>query len=166
MSDSNFFSDDPEYVQYKDNAKINHLPVDYGIPVFGYTLSYVQRPYEVIDKNRKKYGDIILTFMTFHKFFMALGSEYIKQLTLYRDKVFSSRMGYLASLKHFFEGGLLMRDFDAHKFHRRIIQTAFKMAAMRNYVDTMHPFIDNQLDDWGGSCYALRVFFCRCSRFS
>lgn len=150
MSESNFFSDEPEYVQYKDNTNINHLPGDYGIPVLGYTLSYVQRPYEVIDKNRKKYGDIFRTSMTFQKFVMALGPEYIKQLTLDRDKVFSSRMGYHAPLKHFFEGGLLMRDFDAHKFHRRIMQTAFKTAAMRNYVDTMHPVIDKQLDDWGG----------------
>ena len=150
MSESNFFSDDPEYVRYKDNTNINHLPGDYGIPVLGYTLSYVQRPFQVIDQNRKKYGDIFRTSMTFQKFVMALGPEYIKQLTLDRDKVFSSRMGYHAPLKHFFEGGLLMRDFDAHKFHRRIMQTAFKTAAMRNYVDTMHPVIDKQLDDWGG----------------
>lgn len=149
MNESSFFNEDPEYVKYKDNTRLKHIPGDYGLPFIGYTLDYVQRPFELIDTKRKQYGDVFRLSMTFQKVVMALGPEYIKQLTLDSDKVFSSRMGYHAPLKHFFEGGLLMRDFAAHKFHRRIMQAAFKTEAMRNYVDTMHPVIDAQLDAWG-----------------
>ena len=53
-------------------------------------------------------------------------------------------MGYNTPLGDFFAGGLLMRDFDEHKFHRRIMQTAFKIDAMRSYVDLMHPIIDRE----------------------
>lgn len=148
MNESTFYSEDPEYVKYKDNTRLNHIPGDYGKPLIGYTFSYVQRPFDLMDDLRGKYGDVFRTSMTFQKFVVALGPEYIKQLTLDSDKVFSSRMGYHAPLKHFFEGGLLMRDFAAHKFHRRIMQAAFKTDAMRNYVDTMHPVIDSQLDSW------------------
>jgi cytochrome P450 len=80
---------------------------------------------------------------------VALGPEYIQQLMLDSDKVFSARMGYDAPLGDFFAGGLLMRDFDEHKFHRRIMQTAFKIDAMRTYVAQMHPIIDDQLGQWG-----------------
>jgi len=148
MNESTFYSEDPEYVKYKDNTRLKHIPGDYGKPLIGYTFSYVQQPFDLMQNLRGKYGDVFRTSMTFQKFVVALGPEYIKQLTLDSDKVFSSRMGYHAPLKHFFEGGLLMRDFAAHKFHRRIMQAAFKTDAMRNYVDTMHPVIDSQLDSW------------------
>ena len=149
MNESTFFSEDPAYVKYKDNTRIKHIPGDYGKPLIGYTFEFVQNPFAVMDSLRQQHGDVFRLSMTFQKIVMGLGPEYIKQLTLDSDKVFSSRMGYHAPLKHFFEGGLLMRDFAAHKFHRRIMQTAFKTDAMRGYVDTMHPVIDAQLDSWG-----------------
>jgi cytochrome P450 len=65
-----------------------------------------------------------------------------------RDQSFSARMGYDAPLGDFFAGGLLVRDFAEHKFHRRIMQTAFKTDAMRTYVEKMHPIIDEQVDAW------------------
>lgn len=149
MSESTFFSEDPEYVQFKDNTNLEHIPGDYGMPLLGYTLDFVQRPYDLMAEMRAQYGDVFRFSSTFQKFVICLGPEYIKQLTLDTDKVFSSRMGYEAPLKHFFEGGLLMRDFAAHKFHRRIMQTAFKTDAMRHYVEAMHPIIDRALDQWG-----------------
>lgn len=150
MSESTFFSEDPEYVQYRDNTDLGHIPGDYGPPLLGYTIDYVQRPYELVAEKRQQYGDVFKFSSTFQKFVIACGPEYVKQLTLDTDKVFSSRMGYEPPLKHFFEGGLLMRDFAAHKFHRRIMQTAFKTSAMRNYVDDMHPLIDKALGEWAG----------------
>lgn len=149
MSESTFFSEDPEYVKHKDNTQLDHIPGDYGMPLLGDTFGFVQRPFEIMDEKRKKYGDVFKMSSTFQKIVIACGPDYVKQLTLDTDKVFSSRMGYEAPLKHFFEGGLLMRDFAAHKFHRRIMQTAFKTDAMRNYVDSMHPLIDRAMDDWG-----------------
>lgn len=148
MSESTFYSEDPEYVAYPDNTDIMHIPGDYGMPLLGHTFRYVQEPFELLDEMRGKYGDVFRTSMTFQKFVVALGPEFIKQITLDTDKAFSSRMGYHAPLQHFFEGGLLMRDFEAHMFHRRIMQTAFKTEAMRNYVDDMHPIIDAQLASW------------------
>jgi cytochrome P450 len=66
-----------------------------------------------------------------------------------REQSFSARMGYNAPLGDFFAGGLLMKDFAEHKFHRRIMQTAFKTDAMRSYVQLMRPIIDAQLTKWG-----------------
>ena len=116
MSNANFYSDDPDYAALPDNTHLDHIPGTYGLPLIGDTFSFVQRPYEVMDERYKKYGPVFKVSMTFQKFVVALGPEFIKQLTLDSDKVFSARMGYNAPLGQFFDGGLLMRDFDDHRF--------------------------------------------------
>ncbi len=138
----------PEYARHRDNHQLDHLPGRYGLPLFGDTFRFVIKPYEVLDERYRKYGPVSKASLTFQKLVVALGPEYIKQLTLDTDRCFSTRMGYDVPLGDFFAGGLLMRDFEEHKFHRRIMQTAFKIDAMRHYVDLMHPIIDSQLAEW------------------
>tara|TARA_R110002110_G_scaffold3754_1_gene19491 strand:+ start:11606 stop:12964 length:1359 start_codon:yes stop_codon:yes gene_type:complete len=139
----------PEYTRHKDNRNLSHLPGSFGLPLIGDTFRFVLKPYEILDEGYKKYGPVYKASMTFQKFAVALGPDFIQQLMLDTDKAFSSRMGYDGPLGDFFAGGLLMRDFDEHKFHRRIMQNAFKIDAMRDYVDLMHPIIDRQMGSWG-----------------
>ena len=139
----------PDYARIKDNRDLSHIPGSFGLPLIGETFSFVMDPFRVLDTRYRKYGAISRTSMTFQKFVLALGPEYIQQLMLDRDQSFSARMGYNAPLGDFFAGGLLMKDFAEHKFHRRIMQTAFKTDAMRTYVELMHPIIDQQIAKWG-----------------
>lgn len=139
----------PEYTRHKDNKRLDNIPGDYGLPLIGDTFNFVLKPYEMLDRNYKKYGPVFKASLTFQKFVVALGPEYIQQLMLDSGQNFSARMGYDAPLGDFFAGGLLMRDFDEHKFHRRIMQTAFKTDAMRTYVELMHPIIDREMAQWG-----------------
>jgi len=138
----------PAYTRSKDNTNLDHIPGSYGLPLIGDTFKFVLNPFEVLDAHYKKYGAVSKTSMTFQKFALALGPEYIQQLMLDSKQTFSARMGYNTPLGDFFAGGLLMRDFDEHKFHRRIMQTAFKIDAMRSYVELMHPIIDRELSSW------------------
>jgi cytochrome P450 len=139
----------PDYVRHKDNKNLSHIPGSYGLPVVGRTFQFVLDPYKVLDDGYREYGPVHKASLTFQKFVVALGPEFIQQLMLDSDRSFSARMGYDSPLGDFFAGGLLMRDFDEHKFHRRIMQTAFKIDAMRTYVDLMHPIIDRQVGHWG-----------------
>ena len=138
----------PDYIHHKDNKNLGHIPGTYGLPLIGHTFPFVMNPYKVLDENFRKYGPVFKASLTFQKFVVALGPEYIQQLMLDSSKAFSARMGYNTPLGDYFAGGLLMRDFDEHKFHRRIMQTAFKIDAMRSYVDQMHPIIDEQIGQW------------------
>ena len=139
----------PEYTRFKDNTKLDHIPGRYGLPLLGETFRFVLHPFEVLDEHYRKYGPVSKASLTFQKFVVALGPEFMQQLMLDSKQSFSARMGYNTPLGDFFAGGLLMRDFDEHKFHRRIMQTAFKIDAMRSYVDLMHPIIDRELSRWG-----------------
>jgi cytochrome P450 len=139
----------PDYVRHKDNKNLSHIPGSYGLPLLGDTFRFVINPFEVLDGHYKKYGPVFKASLTFQKFVVALGPEFIKQLMLDTDQAFSARMGYETPLGDFFAGGLLMKDFAEHKFHRRIMQTAFKVDTMRTYVEQMHPIIDAQIPAWG-----------------
>jgi cytochrome P450 len=140
---------EPEYTRHKDSTQLQHIPGTYGLPVLGDTFRFVLKPYEVLDENYRKYGPVFKASLTFQKFVCALGPDFIQQLMLDSGQNFSARMGYNTPLGDFFAGGLLMRDFDEHKFHRRIMQTAFKTDAMRTYVELMNPIIDREMSQWG-----------------
>ena len=140
----------PEYARIKDNKKLpKEIPGSYGLPFIGKTFPFIINPYDVLHEQYTRYGPVSRISLTFQKFVLALGPEFIQQLTLDWDQSFSARMGYNAPLGDFFAGGLLVRDFAEHKIHRRIMQTAFKTDAMRTYVDLMHPIIDEQVAVWG-----------------
>ncbi|MEH6636221.1 MAG: cytochrome P450 [Halioglobus sp.] len=138
----------PDFVHHKDNKNLSHIPGSYGLPLIGDTFSFIMKPFDVLHQHYQKYGPVYKASLTFQKFVVALGPDYIQQLMLDSKQSFSSRMGYDAPLGDFFAGGLLMKDFDEHKFHRRIMQTAFKIDAMRTYVDQMHPIINKQMSQW------------------
>jgi cytochrome P450 len=140
---------EPEYTRIPDNKNLDHIPGRYGLPLIGDTFRFVLNPFQVLDGHYRKYGPVFKASLTFQKFVVALGPEFTQQLMLDSKQNFSARMGYEAPLGDFFAGGLLMRDFEEHKFHRRIMQTAFKIDAMRTYVQQMQPIIDQQLHHWG-----------------
>ena len=139
----------PEYARIKDNTHLDHIPGSYGLPLIGDTFRFVLKPFDVLDERYRKYGPVSKASLTFQRFVVALGPEFMQQLMLDSKQSFSARMGYNTPLGDFFAGGLLMRDFDEHKFHRRIMQTAFKIDAMRTYVDLMHPIMDREMSQWG-----------------
>jgi cytochrome P450 len=64
------------------------------------------------------------------------------------DRNFSAKMGYMKSLGFFYRRGILMRDFDEHRYQRRVFQAAFKNDAMRGYLHMMNPIIQRHLKDW------------------
>ena len=139
----------PEYVKYKDNRNLSNLPGSYGPPLIGDIFRFVAEPFQFLDGYFKEYGPVSKARLTFQKVVLCLGPDFIRQLTLDKEQSFSARLGYERPLGDFFQGGLLMRDFAEHKFHRRIMQTAFKTETMRGYVELMHPIIDDRLETWG-----------------
>ncbi|WP_425072322.1 cytochrome P450 [Sagittula sp. S175] len=63
------------------------------------------------------------------------------------DRLFSNAEGW-ETLKVLFPGGLMLRDFDDHRAHRRLMQTAFRKPAMDAYLTMMAPALARMLRDW------------------
>lgn len=66
-----------------------------------------------------------------------------------RDHIFSARKPWTQIMGSIFPNGLLLRDGEQHKRHRRIMYEAFKRPALREYAERMNPMIAAGLDAWG-----------------
>lgn len=142
---------DLSYQQAPDCTDLDHIPGDYGkLPYVGNTLSLVNDLFGFMDKSYKKYGEVVKVSIGGVKGLMIMGPDNYQQIYLDRDKNFSAQMGYEHSLAHFYRGALLLRDFDDHRFQRRMFQTAFKTEPMRGYVDVMNPLLKANMDSWEG----------------
>ncbi len=131
-----------------NSRSIKHIPGHFGKPIVGQIARNISAPYELYDEYYNKYGPVCSMGTIMQRIVVLLGPEFVQELTLDPEQNYSLRMGYHASAKDFFGGGLLMMDFDEHRFNRRIMQTAFKFSSMRHYIGKMSPLIDEQTSAW------------------
>lgn len=128
--------------------QLAHIPGSRGLPVLGLIPALFHDFYGTIDKQYKKYGPISKTNIGFQYGLLVLGPELYKQILLDPERNFSNEMGYSKVVGKWFGGGLLSRDFDEHRLHRRLFQTAFKAEAMRGYVGMSNDIVARNLQGW------------------
>ncbi|MDT0407091.1 cytochrome P450, partial [Streptomyces sp. DSM 41635] len=79
---------------------------------------------------------------------MALGPDATQAVFSNRNKDFSQR-AWDPVIGPFFEGGLMLLDFDEHMFHRRIMQEAFTRSRLSGYISHIDSVASAVLaDDW------------------
>ena len=61
------------------------------------------------------------------------GPDANRLVLLDRDRIFSSRQPWMPIMGRIFPNGLLLRDGDEHKQHRKIMHEAFTRPALREY---------------------------------
>lgn len=122
------------YLERPDNRDLGMIPGDYGLPLIGNALSMGSNPLKFCDERFNRYGEISKFAMGPSHIVLALGPENARELHLDVDKNFSSAKG-LGHFESLIGGSLIMKDFDAHKFQRRLMQTAFKKSSMDSYVE-------------------------------
>lgn len=64
-----------------------------------------------------------------------------------RDDLFSSKRAWDFYLDRIFPNGLMLRDGDDHRLHRRLMQAGFKKPALESYLAIMNPLIERRLDE-------------------
>lgn len=140
-----------DYLHAKHCTDLDHIPGDYGmLPYVGNTIELVTDLFGFVDKSYKKYGEVVKVNIGGIKGLLVVGPDNFQQIYLDKDKNFSAQMGYEYSLANFYRGALLLRDFEEHRFQRRMFQTAFKTEPMRGYVDILNPMLKSNMDSWEG----------------
>jgi cytochrome P450 len=76
------------------------------------------------------------------------GPEANRLVLLDREGIFSARRPWTAIMGRIFPNGLLLRDGDEHKHHRKIMHEAFKRPALRDYAARMSPMIEAGIASW------------------
>ena len=122
------------YLERPDNRDLRQMPGDYGLPLIGNALSLASNPLKFCDDRFKRYGEVSRFAMGPSHMVLALGPENARALHLDVEKNFSSAKG-LGHFESLIGGSLIMKDFEEHRFQRRLMQTAFKKSSMDGYME-------------------------------
>lgn len=128
--------------------QLAHIPGNDGWPVLGLIPALFRDFYGTINSHYKKYGAVSKTNIGFQPGLLVLGPDLFKQILLDTDRNFSNEMGYKNVLGEWFGNGIMLRDFEDHRIHRRVFQTAFKAEAMRGYVPMMNTLMKKNIEHW------------------
>ncbi|MFQ3200956.1 MAG: cytochrome P450, partial [Zhongshania sp.] len=124
----------------RSSDDIMHLPGDKGaLPILGDTVEFLTDYLGLVTRKHKLYGTIFRNNALLQRSIALLGPEANELVLKDSDKIFSSKKAWDPILDRLFPDGLMLRDFDEHRFHRRILQAAFKKDALQGYLDDMNP---------------------------
>lgn len=124
------------------------IPGEQGLPVVGHSIDFLYRPVETALRLEKEYGPVFRITVFGMTAVVMVGAQANELVLLDRDKAFSNAKGWDFFIGRFFRRGVMLLDFDEHKFHRGIMQAAFKKPALKQYVARMNPVIEHSLQQW------------------
>ncbi|MGW6696248.1 cytochrome P450 [Nocardia sp. NPDC055049] len=121
---------------------------DYGVPVIGHAIPAMSDSLDFARRRFDKYGPVHWVGIAGRSVVMVAGPEATEEVLADRDKVYSAQRGYTFFIGPFFHGGILLRDFEEHRYHRRILQQAFTRPRLVGYLDITSPAIARGMREW------------------
>ena len=138
----------PAYVHAKANRDLSMIPGSNGLPFIGHTFDFINDNLGLTLNNYNKYGPVFRMSLVFQSIVNTVGPDYIRQITLDQDKVFSSQAGWEGMVGEFFQGSLIVQDFEDHRMQRKLMQTAFKAESLHGYIHSMNDIVQATLKQW------------------
>ena len=121
---------------------------DSGLPVIGHLIESFRSGPEFVLEQYRKHGPLYYSQSPALSAVAALGPDATQAVFSNRNKDFSQR-AWDPVIGPFFEGGLMLLDFDEHMFHRRIMQEAFTRSRLTGYVSHIDSVATKVLaSDW------------------
>ena len=137
------------YQEYKAGQNIRDtLPGEKGLPILGHSLDFLYKPIKTALKLEDQHGPIYWVSVLGMTAVAMTGPDANELVLLDRQKAFSNAKGWEFFIAKFFNRGLMLLDFEEHKFHRGIMQAAFKKEALVRYLDGMNSVIEHSLKQW------------------
>lgn len=140
---------DPSYRQAPDATELRHIAGDDGWPVVGRTVAVLRDLHAVAAQHVRDYGPVSRIGMLGQGGLLVTGADNFQRIFQDTEQCFSAEKGYDRQLGTFYPRGLLLMDFDEHRANRRMMQGAFRVAALQRYVEMMQPVIDRHVQAWG-----------------
>lgn len=132
----------------KPNQHLPHIPGERGNWLVGHTIEYLRDPKIFAQRMYETYGPVCRFNVLFQNYVFLLGPDANKFVLQDNDKNFSAKLGWYPILGKIFTSNLLTRDFEEHRFHRRIMQSAFKKSAMQGYADSLNTNAKTEIANW------------------
>jgi cytochrome P450 len=137
---------------------LKHIPGDEGWPIIGKTLEALADPKGHIERNASKYGLVYRTHLFGETSISLLGPEANELVLFDQQKIFSSEHGWGPILGRVFPHGLMLRDFDEHRIHRKALSVAFKAGPMKSYLAELDKGIAARIARWKRQAGEMRLY--------
>jgi cytochrome P450 len=96
----------------------------------------------------ERHGTAVMHSTGLFKMVYLFGPDANRLVLLDRDRIFSSKQSWDFIMGRIFPNGLLLRDGDEHKHHRKIMHEAFTRPVLREYGERMTPMISDGIANW------------------
>lgn len=126
-------------------ALIPHLPVK---PIIGHTKDALDDFLGLVSRSTAECGEVYRVNLLGRWRIHFTTPEAIEFLMMDPQHIFSSEQGWADTMAKLFPGGLMLRDFDDHSQHRRIMQAAFRKPAMDSYLEQLAPEMERLVSQW------------------
>lgn len=111
------------------------FPAGPRLPLLGNTVGFLRDARGLLESSRRRHGDVFSVHVLGHETVTFLTPDATRTIYLDRDELFSSEIGWSFTIGPMFRRGLMLRDFDNHHFHRRVLSHAFRRAALDGYME-------------------------------
>lgn len=138
---------EPPRAAHLADPDVSHIPGPRPKPLVGHTLDVLRDSYGLQRRCIETYGDVYKIKLLGRWRVNLAGPDAVEFVMLDREGIFSNAEGWDA-LRDLFPGGLLLRDHEDHRAHRRIMQTAFKAPAMGRYLRALDAAMGPLMLNW------------------
>jgi cytochrome P450 len=125
-------------------GSLAHIPGSAGLPVLGETVPWLRDARAYVDARRTR-GDVVRSRLLGRDMVLLFGADEAREVLLDRDRTWSSHGGWQRTIGTLFRRGLMLRDFDDHHAHRRIMSVAFRREALDGYADLIDEVVRRRL---------------------
>lgn len=132
----------------KSRDRMKAIPYSPGLPVVGHTLNFITNPIGTALRLHDKHGPLVRGGAFGLPALVMIGPEANQFVLRNQDGAFSNSEGWGFFLGKFFNRGIMLLDFEEHRFHRGIMQAAFKKPVLVQYLLRMNPAIDHGIAKW------------------
>ena len=140
---------DRSYRQAPDATELAHIPGDDGLPLVGHTPAMLRDLHAVARRQVREYGPVSRIRLVGQRGLMVTGADAYERIFHDPEQCFSAEKGYEKQLGLFYPRGLLLMDFDEHRVNRRMMQGAFRAAALQRYLEMARPVMERHVQARG-----------------
>ena len=139
-----------DHLDVKPNQQLDHIPGPKGHWLFGNAKGLMPNLGPFIRKAQAEHGDCFtIGLFRNQRALVMVGPDANKRVLLDPQDDFSTRWGWQI-LHVFFGRNLLVRDFEHHRQHRRLMNHLFKPTVLASYLEQMNPLITTSLAAYQG----------------
>ncbi len=105
-------------------------------------------PLQHAQELQARYGNAVMQKMARRTFVHLFGADAHRLALVNEGQVFSNKKAWDQIIGRIFPNGLMLRDGDDHRYHRRLMQVGFKSGAMQRYMLEMAPQVRRAVAAW------------------